>query len=524
MIENMPEKPNNCNEGRQIVCGAVISYILIALNALYGLLVTPYIIHTVGAGSYGVYRTVASLSSSLMVVDLGLGGTVQRYIAKYISFGENKRKIGNFISMSLIQAAVLSLIAEAVCTVTYLKLGDLYSGGLTSDELLLAKKIFIVFSITIAVHLWENVLEGVITGYNRFITANGIRLFRLILRILFTYVGLSVWKSPLLLVWLDLVLLIFILVCEIVFIRFVLKQEVKFIFFDAHIFRESLIYSVFMFISSLANQVNSNLDNIVVGAYLGSSEVAVYSVALTIFGMFSQIGSAVSGVMLPKVTGLLREKDNNIENYVVKIGRIQFMLIGAVLGAFIVLGKSFISVWMGDSLTYEFSDAYYISVILMIPAVFEICINVCLAVLRASNKLKYRTAVLVLTLCFNTAVTVFGVPRWGYFAAAAGTALSYIFGHVIGMNYYYRKAFGFHPIRVYRRIFCRTWICILLSSAAAFFIKFITDGDRETFFCGAAVFILVYAVSLLIILPDNEKSAVIKFFKKIRLSTGLRKN
>ena len=47
-----------------------------------------------------------------------------------------------------------------------------------------------------------------------------------------------------------------------------------------------------MFISSLANQVNSNLDNIVVGAYLGSSEVAVYSVALTIFGMFSQIGSA----------------------------------------------------------------------------------------------------------------------------------------------------------------------------------------------------------------------------------------
>lgn len=80
-----------------------------------------------------------------------------------------------------------------------------------------------------------------------------------------------------------------------------------------------------MFISSLANQINSNLDNIVVGAYLGSSEVAVYSVALTIFGMFSQIGSAVSGVMLPKVTGLLREKDNNIENYVVKIGRIQFM-------------------------------------------------------------------------------------------------------------------------------------------------------------------------------------------------------
>ena len=66
----------------------------------------------------------------------------------------------------------------------------------------------------------------------------------------------------------------------------------------------------------------------------------MYSAALTIFSMFSQIGSAVSGVLLPKVTGLLRQKDNNIEDYVVKIGRIQFILIGATLGAFAVLGKS----------------------------------------------------------------------------------------------------------------------------------------------------------------------------------------
>ena len=111
----------------------------------------------------------------------------------------------------------------------------------------------------------------------------------------------------------------------------------------------------------------------------------------------------------------------------------------------------------------------------------------------------------------------------GIFAAAAGTALSYIFGHVIGMNYYYRKAFGFHPIRVYRRIFCRTWICILLSSAAAFFYEIYYRRRQRDFLLRSGCFSSwFYAVSLLI-LPDNEKSAVIKFFKKIRLSTGLRK-
>ena len=237
MNENMPGRSNSRGADRQIIWGAVISYILIALNALYGLLVTPYIIRTIGIDDYGVYRTVASLSSSLMIVDLGLGGTVQRYIAKYIDCGENKRQIGNYISLAFIQAAVLSVIAEIICIITYLKLGDLYSDGLTASELALAKKIFIVFGATIAVHLWENVLDGVITGYNRFITANGIKLLRLILRIVFTYAGLVVWKSPLLLVWLDLVLLLFMLVCEIICIRFVLKQRVKFIYFDVYVFR-----------------------------------------------------------------------------------------------------------------------------------------------------------------------------------------------------------------------------------------------------------------------------------------------
>jgi O-antigen/teichoic acid export membrane protein len=266
-----------------------------------------------------------------------------------------------------------------------------------------------------------------------------------------------------------------------------------------------------MLIASLVNQVNSNLDNIVVGAYLGSVEVAVYSTALTIFNMFSQIGSSVSSVMLPKVISLLKCGDVIIEDYVVKIGRIQFMLVGAALGAFIVLGKPFISLWMGDT----FSDAYYITIILMIPAVFEICINVCLAVLRATNKLKYRTVVLVLMLVFNAFVTIAGVPKWGYFVAAIGTALSYVLGHVVSMGFYYRKEFGFHPIRAYRRIFSRTWICVLLSSVAALFTTFAFVSSLTKFLVGAIVFVLVYTVTLIIFLPKSEKGMIFGIFHKV---------
>jgi len=67
----------------QVSLGAVLSYILIILNATYGLFLTPFIIGQIGDASYGVYKTISAFTSSLMVLDLGLGGTMMRYIAKY---------------------------------------------------------------------------------------------------------------------------------------------------------------------------------------------------------------------------------------------------------------------------------------------------------------------------------------------------------------------------------------------------------------------------------------------------------
>ena len=176
--------------------------------------------------------------------------------------------------MTFIEAVILAAVATIVCLSVYLNLGTIYSKGLTAAEITLAKEMFIVLALTIVAHLFENVLNGVITGYNRFIVANGIKLLRLVLRLGFTYVGLVIWHSPMLLVDLDLALILVMILCESMYISFALRQKVKFTHFEPSIFKESFGYSVLMLISSLANQVNSNLDNIVVGAFLGSIEVS----------------------------------------------------------------------------------------------------------------------------------------------------------------------------------------------------------------------------------------------------------
>ena len=127
--------------------------------------------------------------------------------------------------------------------------------------------------------------------------------------------------------------------------------------------------------------------------------------------MFEQLSTSLSSVMLPTVTNILKTDHDGTElqKTVVKIGRIQFMLLGAALAGFIVLGKDLINLWLGKG----YDDVYIITLILMAPALLELCVNVCLAVLRAKNMLGFRTGVLLGVTVLNAIVTLVGVKYFG---------------------------------------------------------------------------------------------------------------
>ncbi len=60
------------NDKKQVKYGALLSYFLIIVNTVYGLIMTPYIVSSLGEGQYGVYKIVASISASVAVLDLGM--------------------------------------------------------------------------------------------------------------------------------------------------------------------------------------------------------------------------------------------------------------------------------------------------------------------------------------------------------------------------------------------------------------------------------------------------------------------
>jgi O-antigen/teichoic acid export membrane protein len=212
--------------------------------------------------------------------------------------------------------------------------------------------------------------------------------------------------------------------------------------------------------------------------------------------------------MLPTVTKVLNQENGlqKVQQNIIQAGRIQFILLGAALIGFAVVGKDFISLWLGDG----YSDVYIITLILMIPSLLELCVNVCLSVLRAKNMLGFRTFVITGITILNAIITIIGVRYYGYLAAAIGTAISFVVGSLVIMNIYYYKKLSFPMLHFYREIFRGTWICQIIAGCVTYLASryWFTDGWFGLI-ANVSIFIVIYFGLLLCIgLTKQEKRMI----------------
>lgn len=477
----------------EVKYGALLSYILIAANAVYGLIIAPFILGQIGESEYGVYKTIASMTASVSVLELGLGGTMQRYIAKFRTERQTEESY-NFSAMGMIQACAISVAIFLVGIPLFLSLDSVYGATFSSSELVRAKQLFLILIIYVALHIFENVLSGMISGYNKFTFVNSLKLVVLALKVLLYVIVLPIVRNSLVIVFTSVFLELFTIIVEYIYLTLSLHHKIKLVKWDGILFRDSCKYTFWMFLTSIAAQVNNNVDNVMIGALRGPELVAVYSYGLTLFAMYESLSTAVSNVMLPTVMQTIKnDPDNvNIQNLVIKAGRFQFAMLGAAIVGFFCVGRQFIRLWLGEG----FLDVYPIALILMIPSMFELCVNVCLAILRAKNKLAFRTLTLFGVTILNIILTWLLVSKWNYIGAALGTAASFIVGSVIIMNIYYQKIHKLNMIKIYSSIFERIWLCLLVAGVALYISSRFIVGGLLAFAANVIIFLIVYIILL----------------------------
>ena len=102
----------------QLKSGIIISYATILISNIIPMVYTPIMLRILGQAEYGVYGIAQSITNYLYLLNMGLGSTAVRYLAKYRASGDRdqeERVAGMFFEVYCVLSAVIAvagMIAE----------------------------------------------------------------------------------------------------------------------------------------------------------------------------------------------------------------------------------------------------------------------------------------------------------------------------------------------------------------------------------------------------------------------------
>lgn len=420
----------------QLKAGAVLSYAVMGLSNLVGLLYTPYMLRMMGQSEYGMYSLVASVVAYLTILDLGFGNTIIRYTAKFRAEGKSKEQETMF-GMFLILYIIIGVVAFLLGMILYLNIDSIYGNSLTAEELHKTRilMLLMVFNLTFTFPL--SIFGSIVTAYEKFVFQKILQIARILLNTVIMILLLEMGYRAIGMVVLITILNLSTLLMNFWYSKTKLKIRIRFGKFDWKFFKELGNYSFYIFLGAIIDRLFWSSGQLVLGAFMGTAAVAIFAVGIQLEQMYMGFSTAISGVFLPKVTAMATQEksEKEISDLFVRTGRIQFVVMAFILTGFILFGHQFIILWAGK----EYNDTYVIALLFFIPLTIPLIQNIGITILQARNQIKFRALLYISIAVTSLILQLLLVKKYGGVGCAAAIGSSLIVGHIIIMNIYYYK-------------------------------------------------------------------------------------
>lgn len=502
----------------QIKLGAVLSYVQIAAGAIITLLYTPFIIRTLGQSEYGLYNTVSSVVSSLSILSLGFGSSYVRFYTRYKTQGK-ENEVAGLNGMFMTIFLVIGAIALVCGTFLSFNLHYVFADGLTEQELVIAKRLMMLLTLNLAISFPSSVFTSIITANEQFIFQKLLNLGKQVVSPLVCIPLLLMGFGSTGMVVSMVTIYLLVDLSNALFCVKKLRTRFSFGSFDWSVFKELAVYSVFIAINMIVDQINLSLDKILLGRYCGTSSVAVYSAGYTLYHYFQVFSTSISNVFTPRIHQIWNnsgkttvQKDADLTKLFVQVGRIQFMILLLVCSGLVFFGRQFIRIWAGPT----YGNAYWIVLLLSISSIVPLSQNVGIEIQRTKNKHQFRSLVYLGMALINLVLSVILCQKYGEIGSAVGTAISFIFANTIIMNIYYDKALHIDVFQ-YWKMLARTVAAEIPAYVFGFVLCSIMDTSKIIpMLMGIVLYSLVYAACMFLFgCGKEERNAVLQKVRRV---------
>lgn len=498
-------------ENSQIKKGILLGYINYAVTILTQLLYVPIMLKLMGQHEYGTYQLVASVANCLSLLTMGLNHSYFRFYFREKEKSETD--VAKLNGMYLMVHIILAIVVVILGTLLSCNAEVILGSKISAEEYEVAAVLMRLLSINIAFTFINSVFYAIVAAHEQYVFQKIVDILRNVLNpfLVLPLLLLGYGSIGMVTVSLDLT------ICAM-FVNawYCLKKlKVMFIFYNLNfsVLKEIYIFSFFIFLNTIVDQINWSVDKYILGRVAGTVSVAIYSVGSEINTVFVFLSDMIASLFAPRLNQMIAKNanDESVNSLFVKIGRLQAIIIFMIVSGFFFFGKLFIKYWAGD----VYGKSYYVALILMIAASIPLIQSFGVDILRAKNMHQFRSILLAIIAIFNLLISIPLAMSYEEIGSAIGTGVALMIGNTICMNIYYARKVGINIKGFWREILKITkglLIPILLGTMLNYFwIK-----ESLIVLCvKLGLYVLVYAISIYVFsLNLEEKKIIRKSLKK----------
>lgn len=420
---------SEANEGLQPIGRARIARNMafnwagMACEAVVGFLLLPLLVSRLGDTGYGLWVVIGSLTGFFQLMDLGMRGSVGRFVALYRAHND-VGAINRTISTSFTLLSVIGVLAAVVV----LALSFVFPSMVEVPPELAGdvRLAFILVALNLGLWFVFQGFDAILWGYQRFDLLNCIDVPTAFLRLALCYVFVTPANG----LW---ALAAITLGCTLLvgfakgLAAFAIDRRltIRVRFADFSAVRELFGYGVWNFVAYIALLARKSLIPLVIGAVLSPATVTLYAIARRLVDYAGMFLMVAAGVLTPVAAGNHARDDDHRQRRLLLVGTKYFncLVLYFVIGMG-VLGGAFIRLWVGE----KYDPAAALVVILLLGEALGLANYVVRSVLLGAA--RHQSIAWLSVIDAIVAVGGGAVAAWAYGLAAAcivSAASSFVF-------------------------------------------------------------------------------------------------
>lgn len=420
-------KVDNSQRSKLLQKNVIISVGLTGINALISFLMYPLLIDYLGVSQYGVWLTIASLSTWMTFFEFGLGSGLKNQLAKSLAhndYNEGKQLVSTaYFAISaivVVMFVLLFLLKDSINWNVLLGTEELSSSVLSTFASVMMSSFFVVFILKIL----GNVASASQNPYIEKMIYSVIQVTLLAVVVLIgrfydgNIIRLSLyWSCATVAVW---------LVASIILYSTTYKKVRPSISSIKPGRLKSLMsLGVKFFVIQISLVVIHGTTNFLISRYVGADEVVVYNAAYKIFNMAHIMYSIIIAPTWVAFVDALEKKDivwvKSTVNRMLKI----WMLITLVMFVVLIFSPYIYDLWLGERIEVPFGMSALLFVYfstMTFGGVFNMFIN-------ATGNLRKQLIcwLIVAILYIPLTILLLKHSNLGVYAVALGLVLSNIY-------------------------------------------------------------------------------------------------